>query len=52
MSQHESATARVYVECDREWTHPAERWQRFRADLEETALYCPECAEREFSDEA
>jgi hypothetical protein len=35
------------IECGRVWDGEERGWQRHRVDLE-TALYCPECAEREF----
>jgi hypothetical protein len=40
------ATVRC-VECGRE-AGPGELWRLFFADLREVAVYCPECAEREF----
>jgi hypothetical protein len=36
------------TECGRVWDGVERGWQRHRVDLDETALYCPECAEREF----
>jgi hypothetical protein len=36
------------VECGRAWDGVERGWQRHRVDLDETALYCPNCAEREF----
>jgi hypothetical protein len=42
------------AECERPWM-PADpdRWQAYLTDDEppELAFYCPECAEREFSDD-
>jgi hypothetical protein len=46
-----AAEGEVCIECGRAWTDPDERWKRERVDLEETALYCPECHEREFGDD-
>jgi NAD-dependent SIR2 family protein deacetylase len=37
-------------ECERFWIDTDERWQLHRVDLDEFALYCPECSEREVSD--
>jgi hypothetical protein len=41
--------ARVYTcqECGR-YPEPGEVWRLLFADLGEVAIYCPECAEREF----
>jgi hypothetical protein len=36
------------VEGGRVWVGLERGWQHHRVDLDETALYCPDCAEREF----
>jgi hypothetical protein len=33
------------VECRRPWFDPAERWRSYLTVDDETALYCPGCAE-------
>ncbi len=43
------ATVRC-VECGRE-AEPGEPWCLRFADLGEVAVYCPECAEREFGED-
>jgi hypothetical protein len=37
------------TECARE-ARAGERWHLYFADLGEVAIYCPECAEREFGE--
>jgi hypothetical protein len=35
-------------ECGREWDGLERGWRRYLTVDDETGLYCPECAEREF----
>jgi hypothetical protein len=37
------------TECGRQ-PRPGELWRVYFADLGEVAIYCPECAEREFGE--
>jgi hypothetical protein len=45
-----AAAALTCTECERPWIGDELGWKAYRADLDELALYCPECAEEEFSD--
>jgi Zn finger protein HypA/HybF involved in hydrogenase expression len=38
----------VCEECRRPWLNDERGRQAHRVDFEEVAVYCPECAEREF----
>jgi hypothetical protein len=38
------------TECGRQ-PQPGELWRLYFADIGEVAIYCPECAEREFGDD-
>jgi hypothetical protein len=41
------------AECGRLWLpDDKDRWRGYLDDAEEVRLFCPECAEREFSDDA
>jgi hypothetical protein len=46
----ESLAAVRCVECGRE-AEPGELYRLFFADLAEVAVYCPACAEREFTED-
>jgi hypothetical protein len=37
-------------ECRRAWLDDERGWQAHVVDIDEIALYCPQCAEREFGD--
>jgi hypothetical protein len=40
------------IECDQAWTDPRERWRVYLAPERQSTVclvYCPDCAEREFS---
>jgi hypothetical protein len=48
LTRDDEAPPNICVECGRLWDGVERGWQRHRVDLDETALYCPNCAEREF----
>jgi DNA-directed RNA polymerase subunit RPC12/RpoP len=39
------------VECGKEATDSAIEWRGYLTDDDEVAIYCPDCAEREFGAE-
>lgn len=54
MPRADTHTQLTCEECQRPWEgwQGVERgWQAFWVDVSELAIYCPECAEREFGDE-
>lgn len=47
MTKIEALAAVTCTECGRH-PRPGELWRLLFADIGEVAIYCPECAEREF----
>lgn len=42
---------RTCAECHRAWIDESERWRSYLTIDDELALYCPDCAAREFGDD-
>jgi len=54
MHEDQTTLAQLFLcqECHREWTDVQERWRLYVMpdDSDETLMYCPVCADREFGD--